>query len=131
MTYLQTTGDITVRVQPKFMETDSDPSSGRFLWSYTVEIANGGPYAVQVLSRFWQITDGNGQIEEVAGKGVIGKQPVIEPGDTFSYTSGAPLRTPSGIMGGRYSVRDDNGTVYDVEIPAFSLDSPHDRARVH
>ncbi|PHR57158.1 MAG: Co2+/Mg2+ efflux protein ApaG [Robiginitomaculum sp.] len=131
MSYQQITGDITVRVTPEFMEADSDPHAGRYLWAYTVEIANGGPHAVQVLRRSWKITDANGLVLEVGGKGVIGKQPVIEPGQVFSYTSGTPLPTPSGIMGGVYQVRDDNGIVYDVVIPAFSLDSPHDRARIH
>jgi ApaG protein len=131
MSYEQTTGDITVRVSPEYMETDSDPSTGRYLWAYTVEIANGGPYAVQLLSRAWDITDALGQVSQVRGRGVIGKQPVIEPGDMFSYTSGTPLQTPSGIMAGSYEVRDDNGRVFDVIIPAFSLDSPHDHARVH
>lgn len=113
------------------MDTDSDPHIGRFLWAYTVEIANGGPHAVQLLSRYWKITDAMGQVQEVRGEGVIGKQPVIEPGNTFSYTSGTPLTTPSGFMGGTYKLRDDNGTVYDVIIPLFSLDSPHDLARVN
>jgi len=120
-----------VRVTPQFMETDSNPEAGRYLWAYTVEISNGGPDAIQVLSRYWKITDGLGQVQELRGTGVIGKQPVIEPGKSFSYTSGAPLPTPSGIMGGAYEVRDDNGRLYDVIIPSFSLDSPYDRARVH
>ncbi|VAV96818.1 ApaG protein [hydrothermal vent metagenome] len=131
MTYELTTCDIMVRVTPEFMEADSDPAALRYLWAYTVEIFNGGPHAVQVMNRHWQITDGFGHSTEVRGKGIIGKQPIIEPGNSFSYTSGAPLATPSGIMGGVYEVRDDNGFVFDVLIPNFSLDSRHDRARVH
>jgi len=131
MSYEQTTGDIMIRVTPKFMEVDSDILGSKYLWSYTVEIFNGGRDAIQVMHRSWQITDGIGRCQEVRGPGIIGKQPVIEPGDHFSYTSGVPLNTPSGIMGGTYEVRDDNGIVYDVTIPSFSLDSPHDRARVH
>ncbi len=131
MSYEQTTGDISVRVTPRFMEADSDPVQQRYLWAYTVEIANGGCYAVRVLSRRWQIVDAMGQVHEVSGDGVIGKQPLIEPGGTFSYTSGTPLQTPSGIMHGTYEVRDDNGSVYEIVIPVFSLDSPHDRARVN
>jgi len=131
MSYERTTGDISVRVTPRFMDADSDPAREHYLWAYTVEIANGGPHAVQVLSRRWQIVDGFGQMQEVYGNGVIGKQPVIEPGDTFSYTSGTPLPTPSGIMLGALEVRDDNGSIYEIIIPVFSLDSPHDRARVN
>ncbi len=131
MSYEQTTNDISIRVRPQYMEMDSDPASGRYLWTYTVEINNGGPYAMQVLRRFWQITDSHGHMQQIEGKGVIGKQPVIEPGGTFSYTSGTPLTTPSGMMGGRYQMRDDNGILYDITIPTFSLDSPHDPARVH
>jgi len=131
MSYEQTTNDISVRVTPEFMDADSDPSSGRFLWAYTVEIANGGSNAVQIMRRYWKIVDAAGQMQEVSGEGIIGKQPIIEPGGTFSYTSGTPLPTPSGIMGGNYEVRDDNGIVYKIVIPLFSLDSPHDRAKVN
>lgn len=131
MSYEQTTNDISVRVTPEFMDADSDPSNRRFLWAYTVEIANGGSNAVQIMRRYWKIVDAAGQTQEVSGEGVIGKQPVIEPGDTFCYTSGTPLPTPSGIMGGNYEIRDDNGVVYKIVIPLFSLDSPHDRAKVN
>jgi ApaG protein len=86
---------------------------------------------VQLLTRHWRITDSNGNVQEVRGEGVVGEQPVLEPGSSFEYTSGTPLPTPSGIMVGTYQMASQGGSRFDVEIPAFSLDSPHQTVRLH
>jgi ApaG protein len=116
-------------VEPSYLPHDSDPQEGRFVWAYRVVIANHGTVGVQLLARHWLITDGNGVRREVSGRGVIGQQPTIPPGGTFEYTSGCPLSTESGIMVGTYRMVSESGEVFDVAIPAFSLDMP-DRARV-
>ncbi len=123
--YSAVTRDIQVTVLPEFVAERSDPDEGRFFWAYTVEIANLGRDTVQLVGRHWRITDGNGHREEVIGSGVVGEQPMLNPGDTFRYTSGCPLTTPSGIMEGTYRMVDENGASFDVEIPIFSLDSPY------
>jgi ApaG protein len=125
--YSSTTRDIRVTVEPRYLEDQSDPAGRRFFWAYTVEIANGGNAAVQILARHWVITDQNGRREDVRGIGVVGEQPVIGPGDSFSYTSGCPLPTPSGVMVGTYQAIADNGELFTVQIPAFSLDMPGQR----
>jgi ApaG protein len=122
--YSALTRDIQVTVLPEFVAERSDPDEGQFFWAYTIEIANLGRSTVQLVSRHWRITDGNGHREEVKGSGVVGEQPVLNPGDTYRYTSGCPLTTPSGIMGGTYRMVDENGGSFDIEIPSFSLDSP-------
>ncbi len=124
--YRATTRQIVVTVMPAYLDEQSDPAEGRWVWAYRVEIENDGDVAVTLERRYWHITDANGRVEEVAGPGVVGEQPVILPGDSFTYTSGCPLPTPSGIMRGTYSMRSDGGEVFDVEIPAFSLDLPSD-----
>lgn len=126
--YIATTRSIQVTVEPKFMDTESSPSDNRYFWAYAVEIANQGEEVVRLCSRHWQITDANGHTEEVRGAGVVGKQPVLKPGEVFSYTSGCPLTTPSGIMVGTYQMSTDSGESFSIEIPAFSLDIP-DRPR--
>jgi ApaG protein len=120
--YRATTRFIEVTVEPSYVEAES--GGGRYFWSYTIEIANRGEEVVQVRSRHWRITDGNGHTEEVKGAGVVGKQPVLKPGEAFSYTSGCPLTTPSGIMVGTYQVETDGGERFTIAIPAFSLDLP-------
>ena len=125
--YRAVTHDIQVTGFPEFRPERSDPEADRYFWAYTIEIANLGRLRVQLISRYWQITDGNGQVEEVRGLGVVGEQPVLNPGETFRYTAGCPLDTPSGIMAGSYRLVDDAERTLDVEIPAFSLDSPQPR----
>lgn len=125
--YEALTSGIAVRVSPQFVEDESAPDEGRYFWAYTVEISNDSPETVQLRSRHWRITDGNGRTEEVRGPGVVGKTPVLKPGESFSYTSGCPLTTPSGIMVGTYQMTKEDGTLFSVDIPAFSLDSPHGR----
>jgi ApaG protein len=123
--YRRTTRGITVSVEPEFLADRSEPDEDRFVWAYTVEIVNGSPETVQLLARHWMITDANGKLDEVRGPGVVGEQPVIEPGERFGYTSACPLPTPSGIMVGSYRMRTATGLAFDVDVPAFSLDSPH------
>jgi ApaG protein len=122
--YETVTADIRVRVTPRYVEERSNPDTPYYYWAYTIEIRNEGPRSVQLSSRYWQITDATGQIEVVRGPGVVGKSPVLRPGGSFTYTSGCPLPTSSGIMVGRYRMIADDGTEFDVDIPAFSLDSP-------
>lgn len=122
--YRETTRAIQVTVEPTFVETESEPEEGRYFWAYKIEIANLGQEVVQLRSRHWRITDANGRTEEVRGAGVVGKQPVLRPGETFAYTSGCPLPTPSGIMVGTYQMQAENGEMFAIAIPAFSLDLP-------
>jgi ApaG protein len=123
--YTAVSHQIKVTVRPKFLAEQSEPEESRYFWSYTIEIANDGDRTVQLTHRHWKITDANGRREEVQGPGVVGEQPKLKPGAAFSYTSGCPLRTPSGIMVGTYRMIDESGAVFDVAIPAFSLDSPY------
>tara|TARA_B100001765_G_C19177875_1_gene195169 strand:- start:47 stop:439 length:393 start_codon:yes stop_codon:yes gene_type:complete len=123
--YTATTRNITVKVQPQFLAEQSDPVSDQYVWLYTINIENGGTEAVQLLNRHWIITNAVGHVEEVQGPGVIGEQPVLQPGDSFQYTSGCPLRTPSGMMVGTYEMVGPGDERFDIDIPAFSLDSPH------
>lgn len=124
--YEQETSGLMVRVLPQFLPEESAPDEGRFVWSYTIEIENRSGESVQLLSRFWRITDENGLTQEVEGEGVVGQQPVIEPGKSFRYTSAAPLAAPSGMMMGAYSMRRvQNGEAFDIAVPIFALDSPH------
>jgi len=122
--YSATTDGIEVSVEPFYMDDESSPENGEFIWAYMVEIHNGGTEPVQLKTRHWQITDGLGRMEEVRGEGVVGEQPVIEPGETFEYSSHCRLTTDSGIMAGSYSMEDAAGTLIEVAIPAFSLDLP-------
>ncbi len=124
-TYEATTHGVKVSVQPFYLEEESDPEEGRYFWAYQVKIENLSQEKLQLKSRRWQITDSMGRTENIQGEGVIGEQPVIEPGYIFEYTSGAPLSTSSGFMAGHYRMYKDDGSSFDVEIPAFSLDSPY------
>jgi ApaG protein len=130
--YRQTTRGIRVTVRAFFLADQSEPERGHFVWAYRVSIQNEGTETVQLLKRTWHITDGQGRTQQVHGEGVVGEQPVLEPGQSFEYTSGTPLATPSGIMRGAYHmVVADTGEHFDVTIPAFSLDSPHQPMRVN
>ncbi len=127
--YQQKTRSIQISVEPFYVDDQSSPASGRFVFGYRVQIDNEGPEAVQLVSRYWRITDAHGRTVEVKGPGVVGEQPLIEPGDRFEYTSGTPLATPSGVMTGRYQMVTASGESFEATIPAFSLDAPG--ARVH
>lgn len=125
MRYAETTEGIRVEVEPLFLEEQSSPADGHYVWAYNVRIANHSPDAVQLLSRYWRVTDALGRTQEVRGPGVVGEQPHIAPGESFEYTSGTPLPTPSGMMVGSYQMQTEGGRRFEVAIPAFSLDSPH------
>lgn len=129
--YERVTRGIRVTVKPAFIEEQSDPEDSHYLWSYAITIENRGSETVQLLSRYWHITDGLGRAQEVHGPGVVGAQPVIEPGRSFRYTSGCPLATASGAMYGRYQMRTVSGEAFEVEIPAFLLESPYERRQIH
>ena len=122
--YRAVTRQIEVTVEPSFLPERSSPDEGRFFWAYTVAIVNAGTETVQLKTRHWIITDGNGRSQEVRGEGVVGEQPVLEPGERFEYTSGVPLQTSSGFMSGSYQMVTADGEPFDIDIPAFSLDSP-------
>lgn len=122
--YKATTRAIQVTVEPQYLPDQSEPAKSQYVWAYTVRIENGGDIAVQLRSRHWKITDGLGRLQEVKGPGVVGKTPLLRPGEVFEYTSGTPLSTPSGIMGGTYQMVDEAGEKFDIEIPTFSLDTP-------
>ncbi len=122
--YIAVTRDIQITVMPQYLADQSDPEESRFVWAYTIEVANLGRRTVQLVARHWIITDAAGKVETVSGLGVVGEQPVLNPNETFRYTSGCPLSTSSGVMEGHYRMIDDSGAAFDVEIPAFSLDSP-------
>lgn len=120
------TRDVVIRVEPEFLAEQSSAADSRYIWAYTVEIRNESDQDLKVTDRFWKIADSRGQMQEVRGKGVVGEEPVIKSGEVFRYTSGAPLTAPSGMMLGLYTVKPVNGESYDVNIPAFVLDSPHE-----
>lgn len=130
--FTATTRDIRVSVRAFYLADQSQPEESHFVWAYRVTIENQGPRTVQLLKRSWRITDGLGREQQVHGPGVVGEQPVLEPGESFEYTSGTPLSTPSGFMRGTYHmVETDSGEAFDIAIPAFSLDSPHQTGALH
>lgn len=129
--YHKTTHNISVSVQPIYLDEQSSPDENYFVWAYNVKIENSGRDTVQLRSRYWKITDARGRVQEVRGPGVVGEQPVLGPGDSFEYTSGTPLPTPSGFMVGTYQMVSESGEQFDVAIPAFSLDSPYEARRVN
>lgn len=122
--FSSTTRGIRVTVRPQYLPDQSDPTKPQFVWAYHVLIENGGDATVQLRSRHWRVTDGLGRMREVKGPGVVGKTPVLRPGEKFEYTSGTPLSTPSGFMGGTYQMVNEAGENFDIEIPTFSLDTP-------
>lgn len=125
--YETETDGVRVRVRPSYLAGQSDPEAGRWVWAYQVEIENRRDGPVQLIARHWVITDARGHVEEVRGSGVVGEQPVIQPGDRYAYASGCPLTTPSGSMVGSYALTDDRGQAFQAAIPAFSLDVPGGR----
>ena len=129
--YTATTRAIQVTVKPQYLPDQSDPAKSQFVWAYQVRIENKGNVAVQLRSRHWKITDGLGRFQEVKGPGVVGKTPLLRPGDAFEYTSGTPLATPSGFMSGSYQMVSESGENFDIEIPPFSLDMPSTERRLN
>lgn len=122
--YSATTDGFTVTVTPTYLEDQSQPEAERWVWAYKVEIINGSEMTAQLRSRYWHILDANGRVQEVRGPGVVGEEPLLTPGDSFTYTSGCPLPTPSGFMRGYYRMQRPDGSYFEIEIPAFSLDVP-------
>lgn len=129
--YQETTRSIQISVEPFYIDDQSEPDRNRFVFGYRIRIANQGAETVQLISRHWRITDAFGRTNEVRGPGVVGRQPTLAPGESFAYTSGAPLPTPSGIMVGSYHMVTSDGEQFDVAIPAFSLDAPGQPGRAH
>jgi ApaG protein len=122
--YRAVTRAIEVTVEPNFLPEKSSAEDGQFFWSYTVVITNSGEETVQLKTRQWIITDAGGRQQRVRGEGVVGEQPVLAPGERFEYTSGVPLTTASGFMAGTYEMENEAGERFEIEVPAFSLDSP-------
>jgi ApaG protein len=130
--YIETTRGIRVTVRSFYLDDQSQPDDGHFVWAYRVTIENQSQQTVQLLRRSWRITNAAGRIQRVHGDGVVGEQPVLDPGESFEYTSGTPLDTPTGFMAGSYEmVVPATGDGFEVAIPAFSLDSPHQNSRLH
>ncbi len=129
--YYETTHSIKVSVNPIYLEEHSSPIEAHYVWAYEIKIENLGTETVQLRNRAWMITDATGRTEEVTGPGVVGEQPVLRPGESFEYTSGTPLKTPSGIMVGFYEMESEKGERFNVSVPAFSLDSPHQSVRLN
>jgi ApaG protein len=120
--YRTVTRDIEVTVTPRFLSERSSPENAYYFWTYTINLANLGQETVQLRTRHWRITDATGRLQEVKGAGVVGEQPLLRPGESFEYTSGVPLPTPSGFMTGTYGMETETGETFDIAIPAFSLD---------
>jgi ApaG protein len=119
-----TTSEVTVRVSVSFLPEQSEPARGRWFWAYHVRVENGARTAVQLIGRHWTIADGRGGRHEVKGEGVVGEQPIIEPGGAFDYVSGCPLTTPTGWMEGSYQMVSADGRAFSVAIPRFPLVAP-------
>jgi ApaG protein len=124
LVYKQTTHDIEVQVQPTYLQQQSNPMEDLYVWAYEIEIANHGGEAVRLMTRHWRITNAHGQVLEVRGAGVVGDQPLIRPGEMYSYTSFTNLATSSGFMLGTYEVVTEGGATLRIAIPPFSLDGP-------
>jgi ApaG protein len=122
--YSKKTRKINITVNPYYLDDQSEPEDQHFVWAYHVTIDNQSSEKVQLKNRYWKIVDSNGSEQEVRGEGVVGEQPILNPGEKFEYTSGTPLSTPSGFMGGYYEMETNKGKMFEVIIPQFSLDSP-------
>lgn len=127
--YEANTDGIVVRVRPSWLANESNPSKGRYVWAYQIEIENAGEKAWTLTERHWRIIDANGQVQTVDGEGVVGQTPRLEPGEVFRYTSGVPLPAPSGMMGGHYLMESDAGPEMKAVVPTFSLDSPYETSQ--
>ena len=118
------TRDVTIRVSVSFLPEQSEPRKGRWFWAYHIRVENDGAQSVQLISRHWRITDGRGARHDVRGEGVVGEQPVIEPGDSYDYVSGCPLHTPTGAMEGSFHMVGADGSSFEAAIPRFPLIGP-------
>lgn len=115
---------ISINVDTAYLAEQSDPSADRYVFAYTITIANTGTVAAQLISRHWIITDAENVVQEVKGLGVVGEQPLLRPGESFEYTSGTALATPVGTMRGTYQMVAEDGNKFDAEIPVFTLSMP-------
>lgn len=129
--YERITRGIKIIVRPQYLEGQSKPDEGHFVWAYTITIENHGRETVTLRTRYWKITDAHGRVQEVRGAGVVGEQPTLKPGDSYQYTSGCPLPTASGFMAGAYQMQNGDGELFNVDIPAFSLDCPHEKHSIN
>ena len=129
--YRALTHNIEVVVTPRFVADRSSPENNYFFWAYTIAITNHGGDTVQLKTRHWRITDASGRRQEVRGAGVVGEEPVLKAGKSFEYTSGVPLQTSSGFMTGTYGMVTSAGEHFDIEIPAFSLDSGSNKPTIN
>ena len=116
--------DVSVKTRTTYIADQSDPDNDRYVFAYTITITNGGSVPVQLVSRHWIITDASERVQEVRGKGVVGEQPHLKPGESFEYTSGSAIATPVGTMRGSYQMVTDDGARFDVTIPEFTLSMP-------
>ena len=117
--------DVRVQVQAQYVHGQSDPLQNRYVFAYTVTISNHGRQRAKLLTRHWLITNGDGQVQEVRGDGVVGEQPDLDPGESYRYTSGTVIETPVGTMQGSYQMVAVDGSHFDALIPAFTLSVPH------
>ncbi|MBD3813974.1 MAG: Co2+/Mg2+ efflux protein ApaG [Betaproteobacteria bacterium] len=122
--YRALTQSIEVCAEPSYLPAQSDPDAAHFVWAYRITITNQSQETVQLISRYWHITDELGRVQEVRGEGVVGEQPVLVPGQSHDYVSGCPLTTPNGSMEGHYSFEREDGTALEVAIPFFPLAAP-------
>jgi ApaG protein len=116
--------DISVKARTAYIAEQSDPDNNRYVFAYTITLTNTGKTPAQLVSRHWVITDANNKVQEVRGKGVVGEQPYLRPGESFEYTSGSAIATPVGTMKGSYQMVGDDGTEFDAAIPEFTLSMP-------
>lgn len=129
--FSQTTKDIKVTVEPVYLDEQSEPHESYYVWAYHIIIQNQSNEKITLCHRYWRITDGNGNCQEVSGKGVVGETPSLNPGDSFEYTSSAPLNTPTGFMQGTYDMENEKGEIFNVEIPLFPLDTPYEKKTIN
>ena len=129
--YSKTTNGVIVTVKPYFLDDQSSPQESHYVWAYQVNILNNSDITIKLDHRNWIIIDANGKIVNVQGEGVVGEFPILEPGESFEYTSGTPLKTNNGMMQGFYLMSRENGEQLKIDIPAFSLDSPYNIKRLH
>tara|TARA_A100001035_G_C27624671_1_gene427086 strand:+ start:379 stop:771 length:393 start_codon:yes stop_codon:yes gene_type:complete len=129
--YSKTTGGVTVTVTPYFLDDQSSPKEDHYVWAYQVNIKNSSSNTIKLNHRNWVIIDANGKVINIQGEGVVGEFPVLQPGESFEYTSGTPLKTSNGFMQGFYLMSQNNGEQLKIDIPAFSLDSPYGKKNLH
>ena len=129
--YSKTTNGVTVTVTPYFLDDQSSPQEGHYVWAYQVNIKNTSSLTMKLNHRNWIIIDAKGKILNVQGEDVVGEFPILKPGESFEYTSGTPLKTTNGIMQGFYLMSQENGEQLKIDIPTFSLDSPYSKKNLH